>query len=66
MLLNFYSHFKDQQTQWVELNAIVDRVLHDELLASQTALYRANRQKELKMMTPLFAFIMSPTNSRVT
>ena len=55
MELNYYNHFKDQQTQFVELNGIVDRVLHDELLASQTALYRAKRQKELKMMTPLFA-----------
>lgn len=55
MTLNFYLHFKDQQTRTAELDEIVNRILHDNLLRAQTELYRANRQKELKLQTPLFA-----------
>lgn len=55
MKLNYYYHFKDQQTHLTELDEIVNRMLHDEVLRVQTELYRAQRRKELKMQTPLFA-----------
>ena len=54
MKLNFYNHFKDQQTRMAELDEIVNRILHDEVLRAQTDLYRAKRLKELKQQTPLF------------
>ena len=54
MKLNFYNHFKDQQTHTAELDEIVNRILHDEVLRAQTDVYRAKRLKEVKQQTPLF------------
>ena len=54
MKLNFYNHFKDQQTRMAELDEIVNRILHDDVLRAQTQVYRAKRRKEQKQQTPLF------------